>query len=86
MEPLKDGKFLRWDEDFDASGDAWLSAEEAGALEAENHLMDGRRGDAEVALHIGFGRSSSEHTGIDVDEGQVVALFFGEALRMSGGA
>ena len=75
---------MRWDEDFDASGDAWLSAEEAGALEAENHLMDGRRGDAEVALHVGFGRSLAEHARVDIDEGQVVALLFGEAVRVSG--
>ena len=75
---------MRWDEDDNASGDAWLSAEEAGALEAENHLMDGRWGDAEVALHIGFGRSSVKHAGIDIDEGQVVTLLFGETVRVSG--
>ena len=75
---------MRWDEDDDASGDAWLSAEEACALEAENHLMDGRRGDAEVALHIGFGRSAAEHARVDIDEGQVVALLFGEAVWVWG--
>jgi hypothetical protein len=75
---------LRWDEDDNASGDARLSAEEAGALEAENHLVDGRWGDAEVALHIGFGRSLAEHARIDIDEGQVVALLFGEAAWVSG--
>ena len=71
---------MRWDEDFDASGDAWLSAEETGALEAENHLMDGRRCDAEVALHVGFGGSPAEDARVDIDEGQVVALLFGEAM------
>ena len=72
---------MRWDEDVDASGDAWLSPDEAVALEAEDHLMDRRWADAEVALHVGFGRGLAEHAGIDVDEGQVLALLFGEAMR-----
>ena len=41
--------------------------------------MDLRRGDAEVALHVGLGGRSSDHLGIGVDEGQVVALLGGEA-------
>ena len=81
MEPIEDWQVLRWDEDVDASGDAWLSADESVAFEAENHLMDRRRGDAEMALHVGFGRSLTEHALIDVDEGQVLALLFGEAMR-----
>lgn len=49
--------------------------------------MDGRRGDAEVALHIGFGRGLAEDAGIiDVDEDQVLALLFGEAPGVWGGA
>ena len=76
----------RRDEDVNASGDGGLSADETVAFEAENHLMDRRRGDAEVALHIGFGRGLAEDAGIDVDEGQVVALLFGEALGVWGGA
>jgi hypothetical protein len=36
--------------------------------------------DAEVALHVGLGRRSSEHARIGVDEGQILALLFGEAL------
>jgi hypothetical protein len=84
LEPIEDWQLLWGDEDHDASGDAWLSLDEAGALEAEDHLMDGRWGDAEVALHVGFGRGSAEDARIDVDEGQVVALLFGEALRVPG--
>ena len=63
----------------DASGDAWLAADEALAFESQDHLMDRRRGDAEVALHVGLGGRSSDHLGIGVDEGQVVALLGGEA-------
>ena len=77
---------LSWDEYVDATGDAWLSADEAVPFEAENHLMDRRRADAEVALHVGFGRSLAEHAPVDVDEGQVLALLFGEALGVWGGA
>ena len=43
------------DEDVDASGDARLSSDKAVPFEAEDHLVDGRRADAEVSLHIGFG-------------------------------
>jgi len=77
---------LWWNEDDDASGDAWLSLDEARALETEHHLMDRRRGDAEVALHVGFGRGLAEDAGIDVDEGQVLALLLGEAAGVWGGA
>ena len=75
-----------WNEDDNASGDAGLSLDEASALETEHHLMDRRRGDTEVALHVGFGRGLAEDAGIDVDEGQVLALLFGEALGARGGA
>jgi hypothetical protein len=69
---------MKWDEDIDASGDALLSADEAVAFEAENHLMDRGR---EVALHVSLGRGLVEHARIYVDEGQILALLFGEAMR-----
>ncbi len=34
-----------------------------------------------MALHVGFGWSLVEDVRIDVDEGQIVALLFGEAVR-----
>ena len=83
MEPIEDRQVLRWDEDVDASGNARPSADEAVAFEAENHLMDRRRADAEMPLHVGFGRSLTEHVPIDVDEGPILALLFGDALRRS---
>ena len=43
--------------------------------------MNRRGADAEVALHVGFGRGLAEHAGIDVDEGQLLALLLGEAMR-----
>ena len=68
-------------EELDASWCAWFSADEAGSLEIDDHLMDGGWGGLKMALDIGFGGSLSEDARIDVDEGQVVALLFGEALR-----
>ena len=72
---------FRGNEELDASGDAGLAADQSGPIEVENHLMDRGRADTEVALHVGFGRGLSEHPRIDVDEGQILALLFGEALR-----
>jgi hypothetical protein len=43
--------------------------------------MDGRWSDAEMTLHVGFGRRLVEHARVDVDEGQVLALLLGEAMR-----
>ena len=70
---------FRGDEQLDASGDAGLAADRPAAFESEDHLMDRRRGDAEVALHVGFGRRAAEHARVGVDEGQVLALLVGEA-------
>ena len=67
-------------EDFDASGDAGLASYQAVSFEGEDHLVDRRWADAEVALHVGFGRGAAEHVRIGVDEGEVLALLFGEAL------
>ena len=72
---------MKWNEDVDASGDAGLSSNETVAFEAEDHLMDGGRSDAEVALQVGFGWRLPEHALVDADEGQILALLFGEAMR-----
>ena len=42
--------------------------------------------DAEMALHVGFGRSAPEHVRVRVDEGQILALLFGEAWVAARGA
>ena len=68
-------------ENIDAPGDARLSCDEAVTFEAENHLVDGRRADAEVSLHVSFGGRLTEHALIDADEGQILALLLGEAMR-----
>jgi len=40
--------------------------------------MDGRRGDSEESLHVGFSRWAAIQERIGVDESEVLALRFGE--------
>ena len=72
---------LRRDEEFDASCDAWLASDQAGALEGKNHLVNRWRCDLEMALHVGLGRRAPEQPRIGIDEGQVLALLVGEGGR-----
>ena len=72
---------MGWNEDVDASSDAGLSFDEAVAFEAENHLMDRRRADAKVALHVGLSRRLTEDALVDTDEDEIVTLLFGETMR-----
>ena len=65
---------------MDASGDAGLTANKTISFERHDHLVDRRRADLKVALHIGLGGRASEHVRIGVDESQVLALLFGETL------
>lgn len=69
---------FRVDAEADASSAAWRSADEAVAFEREHHLMNGRGSDCEEALHVGLGGRSSDDERISVNEGQVLALLFGE--------
>ena len=67
-------------EDFDASGDAGLTPDQAVSFERHDHLMDRGRADLKVALHVGLGGWTPEHVRVGVDEGQVLTLLFREAL------
>ena len=77
---------MRSNQDLDASGDTGLTPNEAISFEHHDHLVDRGRADLKVALHIGFGGRAPEHVRIGVDEGQVPALLFGEALSAASGA
>ena len=68
-------------EELDASGDARLASDQAVSFEGDDHLVNRGWADAEVALHVGFGGGAPEHVRVDVNEGEVLALLFGEALR-----
>ena len=65
---------------MDASRDGGLTPNEAISFERHDHLVNRWRGDLKVALHIGLGGRASEHARVGVDESQVLALLFGEAL------
>ena len=56
-----------------------LASNKACAFEGENHLVDRRRGYAEVCVHIGLGGRSPMHARIGVDERQIRALLGSEA-------
>ena len=75
---------LGLDEELDGASDAWLSPDQSDALQREQHLVDGRRGDSEIALQVGFGRRAAEHLGVGVDEGQILPLLRCEAGPGSG--
>ena len=60
-------------------GDAGLAADEACAFEGEHHLVDRRRGHAEVALISAFGGRPAIHARIGIDEGQILPLLGREA-------
>jgi len=65
---------------IDASCDAGLTSNEAVSLKRHNHLVDRGRADLKVALHVGLGGWTPEHVRVGIDEGQVLALLFGEAV------
>jgi len=73
---------------LDASCDAGLTANETISFERHDHLVDRGRADLKVALHVGLGGWTPEHVRIGVDESQVLALLFSEALsaEAAGGA
>ena len=73
---------------MDASGDAWLTANEAISFERHDHLVDRGRTDLKVALHVCLGGWAPEHVRVGVDEGEVLALLFSEAVsaEVAGGA
>jgi len=57
---------------------AWgprLSADEAGPFEREHHLVNRGWADAEVFLHVGFGRRPAVQAHVEMDKRQILALF-----------
>jgi hypothetical protein len=46
-----------------------------GALKSEDHLVNRRWRHSEEALQVGFGGRTPHHSGIGVDEGQILALW-----------
>jgi hypothetical protein len=59
---------LRINEHFDASSGARLSPDEPCAFERKHHLVDRRRADSEILLHVGFGRRPAVQARVCVDK------------------
>jgi transposase len=72
---------LRINEHFDASSDARLSPDEPCAFERKHHLVDRRRADSEILLHVGFGRRPAVQARVCVDKRQILALLGREGCR-----
>ena len=53
-EPFEDGQVFGWQENLDASGNAGLAANETVPFEGDDHLVDRRWADTEMALDVGF--------------------------------
>jgi hypothetical protein len=53
--------------------------DESGAMQSKDHLVNRRRRYVEVSLEIGLRWSATMDGGIGMDEGQILALFFGKA-------
>ena len=76
----EEGQAFRGDQHLDASRHPGLTADQAGALQGQDHLVHGRRRDLEMTLHVGLGRGAAMNAGVGIDEGQVLALPVSEAL------
>jgi hypothetical protein len=61
-------------------GVPWLSSDETRAFEGQHHLVNRGWADAEVLLHVGFGRRPAVQAGVEVDKGQILALLGREAF------
>jgi hypothetical protein len=65
---------------LDASCDAGLTSNVAISFEGDDHLVNRGRTYLKVALQVGLGGRPPEHVRVGIDEGQVLALLFGEAV------
>ena len=68
------------DQHLDGSGGAGGAGEQPLPFEGEDHLVDGGRRDAEVALDVGLRGRAPVDSGVVVDEGEVLALLGGEGV------
>jgi len=51
-------------------------------FECDDHLVNRRRADAKVPLHLGLGRRTTVDFAVVVNEGEILALFMRERFRM----
>src|SRR5580700_5896530 len=61
-------------EQFDAAGGPRLPSDEPGSFERQHHLVNRRRADAKILLHVGFGRRPAVQPRVEVNKRQILAL------------
>jgi hypothetical protein len=62
------------DKDFDAASNARFPLDESRAFKRQHHLVNGRRCDAKILLHVGFRWRSAMQARVQVDIRQVLPL------------
>ena len=65
-------------EHFDAAGYPRLPSDEPCSVERQHHLVNRRRGDAKILLHVGFGWRPAVQARVEVNKRQILALLWGE--------
>jgi transposase len=65
---------IRINEDFDAAGGPWLPFDEPCSFERQHHLVNRRRADAKILLHVGFGWRPAVQARVEVNKRQILAL------------
>jgi transposase len=65
---------LRINDHLDAAGDPWLPSDEAGSFEGYHHLVNRRRADAKIFLHVGLSRRPPVQARVEVDKRQILTL------------
>jgi hypothetical protein len=65
---------IRINEDFNAAGDPRLPFDEPCSFERQHHLVNRRRADAKILLHVGFGWRPAVQARVEVNKRQILAL------------
>ena len=65
---------IRINEDFDAASGPWLPFDEPCSFERQHHLVNRRRADAKILLHVGFGWRPAVQARAEVNKRQILAL------------
>jgi hypothetical protein len=69
---------FRINEHFDAAGYPRLPSDEPCSFERQHHLVNRRRADAKILLHVGFGWRPAVQARVEVNKRQILALLWGE--------
>ncbi len=64
----------RINEQSDAASDPWLPFDEACLFQGQHHLVNGRRADAKIFLHVGFGWRPAVQASVEVNKREILAL------------